>query len=83
MIILWTLYVYQVAHVGVSSLKVQFKASIILYKFIVVVAIGETKHIINNLILQNIYRESEIHKIINQISLKHYKYNILRNKCNK
>ncbi len=68
---------YQVARVGVGSLKVQLKASIILYKFIVVVAISETKHIINNLILKNIYRESEIHKI-NQISIKHYKYNILR-----
>ncbi len=43
MIVLWTLFVYQVAHVGVVSLKVQLKASIILYKFIVVVAIGETK----------------------------------------
>ncbi len=43
MIVLWTLYVYQVAHMGVGSLKVQLKASIILYKFIVVVAIGETK----------------------------------------
>ncbi len=46
---------YHVAREGVGSLKVQLKASIILYKFIVVVAIGETKHIINNLILkQNI-----------------------------
>ncbi len=43
MIILRMLYVYQVARVGVGSLKVQLKASIILYKFIVVVAIGETK----------------------------------------
>ncbi len=42
MIVLWILYVYQVARVGVGSLKVQLKASIILYKFIVV-AIGETK----------------------------------------
>ncbi len=49
MIVLWTLYVYQVACVDVSHLKVQLKASIILYKFIVLVAIGETKHIINNL----------------------------------
>ncbi len=43
MIILWMLYVYQMACVGVSSLKVQLKASIILYKFIVIVTIGESK----------------------------------------
>ncbi len=43
MIILWTLYVYQDARMGVGSLKVQLKASIIFYKFIFVVAIGETK----------------------------------------
>ncbi len=43
MIVLWTLYVYQVARVGVGNLKGQLKASIILYKFIVVVAISETK----------------------------------------
>ncbi len=42
MIILRMLHVYQVTRVGVGSLKVQLKASIILYKFIVVVAIGET-----------------------------------------
>ncbi len=41
MIVLWTLYVHQVVRVGVGSLKVQLKASIILYKFIV--AIGESK----------------------------------------
>ncbi len=82
MIVLWTLHVYQVARVGVGNLKVQLKAGIILHK-VIVVAIGETKHIINNLILNNIYRENEIHKIINKSSIKHYKYNILRNKCNK
>ncbi len=54
MIILWMLYVYQMACVSVGSVKVQLKASIILHKVIVVVAIGETKHIINNLILKNI-----------------------------
>ncbi len=43
MIVLRTLYVYQMSHVGVGSLKVQLKGSIILYKLIVVVAIGETK----------------------------------------
>ncbi len=43
MIVLWMLYVYLVACVGVGCLKVQLKACIILYKFIVVVAIGETK----------------------------------------
>ncbi len=58
MIVLWTLYVYQVARVGVGSVKVQLKATIILYKSIVVVAIGETKCIINNLILKKyIYGE--------------------------
>ncbi len=56
MIILWTcMYVYQVNRMGVGRLKAQLKASIILYKFIIVVAIGETNHIINNLILTNIY----------------------------
>ncbi len=83
MFVLWTLYVYHMARVGVGSLKVQLKASIILHKFIVVVDSGETKLVINNFILINIYRESEIHKFINQKSIKLYKYNILRNKYNK
>ncbi len=82
MIILCTSYVYYMARVGVGSLKVQLKSSIILHKFIVLGANGETKHLINNLILKQIYRESEIHNIINQKSIKHYKYNILRNKRN-
>ncbi len=54
MIILWMVYVYQVARVGFGSLKVQVKANIILHKCIVVVASGETKHIIaNNVSLKN------------------------------
>ncbi len=42
MIVLWTLYVYHMARVGVGSLMVQLKAIItgILHKFIVV-AIGD------------------------------------------
>ncbi len=66
---------------GVDSLKVQLKASIILYKFIVVVAIGETKTYYKQLkILENIYIECEIHKIINQKSIKHDNYNIKKQK---
>ncbi len=84
MIVLWRLYVYHMGRVGVGSLKVQLKASNILDRFIVVVASGETKHVINNL---KMYREreseSEVHQIINQKSIKLYKYNILRNKYNK
>ncbi len=76
------LYVYYMARVCVGNLKVQLKASIILHEFIVV-ASGETKHIINNLILKNIYTESEIHKFVNQKSIKLYKYKILRNKYKK
>ncbi len=43
-IILWMLYVYQVACMGVGSLKVQLKDSIIFYKFIVVDAIGQSTY---------------------------------------
>ncbi len=61
MIILWTLYVYDVSCVGVGSINVQLKASILLHQFILVVASGETKHRINYLIiLKIIYRDSEI-----------------------
>ncbi len=42
MIVLWTLYVYHLACVGIGSLKGQLKASIILHRFIVIVASCET-----------------------------------------
>ncbi len=83
MIALRMLYVYQVACVGVGSLKVQLKPALYFINSLLLLLLVKQKHIINILILENIYRESEIHKICNQISIKYYKYNILRNKCNK